>query len=144
MSLLDTVTGWKWKAAGIGAVVILAVASFFLFQAQMQNRSLTKLNTQLDARINNPATGYVAQLAQANTNVATLKTAVERQNVTIRTNAATADRKLAALNVALAGAERRNVGLRADAARILATPPKGNTLEQRVLDIDKRVLETLE
>jgi hypothetical protein len=144
MSLLDTVTGWKWKAAGIGAVVILAVASFFLLQAQMENRSLTKLNNQLDARINNPATGYVVQLAQANTNVATLKTAVERQNVTIRTNAATADRQMAALNVALAGAERRNVGLRADAARILATPPKGNTLEQRVLDIDKRVLETLE
>ena len=144
MSLLDTVTGWKWKAAGIGAVVILAVASFFLLQAQMENRSLTKLNNQLDARINNPATGYVVQLAQANTNVATLKTAVERQNVTIRTNAATADRQMVALNVALAGAERRNVGLRADAARILATPPKGNTLEQRVLDIDKRVLETLE
>ena len=144
MSILDTVTGWKWKAVGIGAGVVLAIAAFFLFQAQMENRSLTKLNNQLDARINNPATGYVAQLAQANTNVATLKTAVERQNVTIRTNAATADRKLAALNVALAGAERRNVGLRADAARILATPPKGNTLEQRVLDIDKRVLETLE
>jgi len=140
MSLL----GIREKLAVGGAAIALLIASFFLLQAQMENRSLTKLNNQLDARINNPATGYVVQLAQANTNVATLKTAVERQNVTIRTNAATADRQMAALNVALASAERRNVGLRADAARILNTPPKGNTLEQRVLDIDKRVLETLE
>ncbi len=143
MSIIDTVTGIRWKIAAGAGVAILVIASFFLFQAQMENRHLTKLNAQLDARINNPTTGLNAQLAQARTNSLQLESALATQNQRLREQATESNARLTALTARLTEIQRQNRQLAADRARIMATPPRGTTLDERVRDIDTRVLETL-
>lgn len=141
---LGSILGLKWKIGAIAGAVALVVASIALFSAQIENRHLLKQNAQLDARINDRSTGYIAQLAQATTNVEQLKVAIDTQNLKLRTQAAESSRKLSALTAEIADIKRDNLKLKAHAAALLATKPQGSTLEQRIRDIDRRNLETLQ
>lgn len=144
MGFLASLAGLKWKLISGGAAAMLVVASLFLLKAQMDNRHLVKQVAQLDARINAPTVGYVAKLAQANTNVATLEGAVDRQNTALRTQAAASAKSLGVLSAQVANIQRENLTLKAQAARMLATKPQGSTITERITDIDQRVLETLQ
>ncbi len=138
------VAGLPWKIATGVAGLSTIVAAGFLLSAQIENRHLRKIGSELEQRINAPGTGYVSQVAQATTNVAQLKTAIAHQRVLFET-AAKADRdRLARLEADIRQVRIANNKLRADSAAIAKTPPHGDTLEARVLDIDARVLETLE
>ena len=143
MSWIETLTGIKWKIISGAAGIALLVAGFFLVVAQVENRHLVKKNVRLEEMINDPYTGYIVKLTQANTNVETLKLAVETQNKKLRQQAEESARTLADLKATVARVQNDNARLRAASAKILNGKPRGNTLAERVTDVDNRLLETL-
>lgn len=138
---MSFLSGNLWKIATGGAAILAVILSSFLLSKTLENRDLTSQRNKLSQQINDPKTGYVAQLAQARTNEEQLKTAVARQNVAYaelsRTSAARiadSERRLAIAQSATRTLERKLNGF-------LATGPKGTTLEDRVRDIDDRALK---
>jgi len=134
---------FAWQIGASAAAVALLVTSGFLIAAQVENHRVAELNRALDDRISNPSTGYVVKLAQAQTNTIQVKTALERQVADLRAKAAADAARLAATEARLQAAQRETAKARRDAAAMLARPPQGDTLEQRVLDVDGRLLEQL-
>lgn len=134
---------FAWQIGGVAAGVLLLVASGFLIAAQVENSRVTELNRALDDKITNPTTGYVVKLAQAQTNVITVKTALERQVSDLKASAERDRLRLAATEARLQAAQRESAQARRDAAKILATPPQGDTPVERYDDVDARLLEQL-
>lgn len=137
------ITSAPWKLATIVAGVVTLGLTATLVVVKLDNRQLTKLNEQLDERINNPSTGYVARLAQANTNVETLKVELAQQNEAFKKKSESDAARLRDTEAKLAAAlvERARIQRQVDA--FLAIKPRGNTLEERVVDVDTRLLEIL-
>lgn len=135
---------FAWQIGASVAVVALLTVSGFLVAAQVENHRVTELNNVLDARISDPVTGYVVRLAQAQTNAITVTTALERQVADLKDAAAVAEARLNQTEANLAAAQRESREARRQSAAIMATRPQGDTLEDRVLDVDARILETLE
>lgn len=134
---------FAWQiGAGVAAAALLTVTGFYI-AAQVENRRVTELNTILDARISDPVTGYVVKLAQAETNVITVRTGLERQVAALRAAADAAEAKLHETEAALVIAQRESREAQRVAAEIMATRPQGETLEERILDVDARILESL-
>jgi hypothetical protein len=134
---------FAWQIGAVSAGALLLAASGFLIAAQLDNNRIAELNRTLDDRISNPVTGYVVKLAQAQTNVETVKQGLQRQVDGLKTKA-DADRKiLAATEKKLAAAQIETAKARKLSAALLAEKPKGDTLEERVLDVDAKVLEML-
>lgn len=143
VTFLSKVVGLKWKLIAGAASVSLLGVGFLLAVAQMDNRHLSKINDGLDARINDKNTGLVVQLAQAATNAATLKVSTERQTTELKARAAEDRTRLEAATAALAIAQRKTRVAEARAAILLSQPPRGDTLDARILDVDARLLEML-
>ncbi|MEG3175846.1 hypothetical protein U1872_06360 [Sphingomonas sp. RB3P16] len=141
--ILDSVTGWKWKlAAGVGSVALLALAGFLAY-AQIQNYQLNSVNAKLDAQINDPTTGLLVSVAQCRTNAATAIGGLTAQNGILDAQAKSDAIKLADTTRRLAIAQAETKKAEAQAAVLLATPPRGATLLARVQDVDARLLESL-
>lgn len=138
MSLL---TGQIWKIATGGAAVVALLLSALLLSSYFQNRDLSRQRAALAASINNPQTGYIAQLAQARTNVETLKVEVQRQNVAYDKLSAESQAALAAAQARMAKAQVETRAMERKLAGFLATAPQGATLEDRVRDIDERAMK---
>lgn len=134
-------TGQLWKLATGAAAVALLVLGFMLTTSYLQNRDLSKQRDVLSARINDPATGYIAKLAQARTNVETLKVEVERQNAAYDKLSVESQAALKAAQARLAAAQAETRALERKVAGFLATAPKGATLDERVRDIDERAMK---
>ena len=134
---------FAWQIGASAAVVALLTVSGFLVAAQVENHRVTELNNVLDARISDPVTGYVVRLAQAQTNAITVTTALERQVADLKAAAAAADARLRETEANLATAQRESREARRQAAQILNPAPRGDTLEDRVLDVDARILDSL-
>lgn len=132
-----------WKGGTIAASFAMVVLGGFLVMAQLENRHLSKVNANLDALINDPKVGYVAKLAQAETNTATLKLGLERQRDSWKAEATKNARLLAETTARLAAAQDETRRAERQVGALLATKPRGATLEARVLDVDQRLLETL-
>lgn len=133
-----------WKSATFGAAIVAAFLGLALTQSYLENRHLVQQFAQSERRINDPDTGYVVQLAQSRMNAAGLKVSLDRLNVTLLEQASVAKTRLLETSKALDEAQRKNKENEARIRRLLlATPPKGNTLEDRYEDIDKRLLESL-
>lgn len=132
-----------WKLAAGGAVAVTLGLAATLVVVKIDNNQLANLNAQLDARINDPSTGYVARLAQATTNVETLKAALVEQNTVYqrKSDADAARLRETEAKLAVALIERAKIQKQVNA--FLAIKPRGNTLEDRVLDVDTRLLEML-
>lgn len=141
--LIDKLQKYAWQAGAGVAVVALLTTSGFLIAAKVENNRVTSLNRVLDDRITNPETGYIVLLEREQTNAQTTKRALETQVADLRAAAARDAARLAETERRLSAAQRETAQARRDAARIMATPPQGDTLEQRVLDVDARLLETL-
>lgn len=146
MSIIDTVTsitGWKWKLGAVAATASLIAVSGLLAYAQIRNYHLVAVNAELDSRINDPATGLLVTVAQCRTNAATAIGAVEQQNAALETQAAESKRALASTTAQLATAQRATRAAENSVAVLLSRPPAGDTLEDRIRDVDARLLETL-
>lgn len=132
-----------WKLATILTGVVSLVLTSLLLASYFENRNLTRQSAQMSETINNPKTGYIARLAQANTNVAQLRTSVEVQNRAYRELQSVSAARLAATERRLALAQAETRRMERNLAEFLATAPQGTTFEERVRDIDERILEEL-
>jgi len=143
MILPSVITSNLWKVATGGAALIGIVLSALLLASYFENRSLMVQTTKLQTSINDPMTGYVARLAQATTNVATLKHEIEVQNKAYDQLSAESKALLAAKQVELAKAQEQTRLMTVRLNGFLATKPQGATLEDRVRDIDNRGMEEM-
>lgn len=132
-SAVDTVTGWKTKIIAGVAGLALAGALFFLALNVMENRSLTKQNASLDAKLNDPSTGYVAKLAQSETNTVQLTSAMDDQRKQFEAKAAADAAALAASTAQLKAVQADNVRLRRASATIMAAPDDINAVDAAIL-----------
>jgi hypothetical protein len=146
-NLINGALGLKWKiltGAGVAATVIMGIA---LLIAYSDNAHLQKVARNQDILINgNPDTGtpgYVQKLAQAETNTQQLKSAIDAQRVAFEAKAAKDAAVLADTTRLLSAAQAETRDARAAAAKLLASPAHGDTLDARVRDVDARILETL-
>lgn len=132
-----------WKiGAGLALALLIALSGFTGYQ-MVENGRLTAANQKLDAEIRDPDTGYLVRLERAEGNAAL---ALEANKLTIerlRAKATYDAEALRLMTARIAAIQLQNQKLQDDARRIMATPPRGGTLEERVRDIDSRVLESL-
>lgn len=137
---MKLLSGQVWRiATGAAAVIALAMMAL-LMSSYFTNRELTQQRDVLANRINDPKSGYVAQLAQARTNVEQLKVAVAVQNAAYDKLSAESAARLAESKRQLAAAQAETKVIERKLAGFLATKPQGSTLEERVRDIDRRAL----
>ena len=128
-----------FKILGSLATVGCIVLGLMLLSAKMDVRSLTKTVAQRDAQI----VVLNSDLAQARTNVATLRSGVDRQNAEIRRLSEESKTRTAAAETKVAAAKAETASAKQRAANALAYQPKGETPAERMLDVDRRFLETL-
>lgn len=137
MSILST----PWKLATIAAGVLNLVIGGFLVSSHFENKALSKQRDQLQMSITDPKTGFVARLTQAQNNVVTLETALAKQNAALQTLSKESAAQLAATRRELAIAQRESARAQARVNAFLNTKIEGKTLEERVIDVDKRAME---
>lgn len=137
--MLDIIQKFKTQLIiGSMSVALLATGGALLV-AKIENRQLVKANTSLDTKV----TGLQRDVAQAETNTEQLKTAITDQKRQWEAKAAQDAAVLAETKRRLVEAQTASRVARSEAAKILATPPQGDTLDARVRDVDARILETL-
>jgi hypothetical protein len=143
MKLPSFLTGSAWKLAFGGSAIVGLVLSALLLASCFENRSLSSQRDALAQQINDPKTGYIAQLAQARTNVSQLQTAVETQNKNYTTLKKNSEARLAASQAALTAARSHSRKVERQLGHFLSTKPQGATLEARIRDIDDRAMKEL-
>jgi hypothetical protein len=139
--MMSFFTGNLWKFATGGAALVAIVLSALLMSSYFENRDLVSQRDSLSKSISDPKTGYVAQLAQARTNVATLEVAVERQSAAYDELSKASTARLAATRAELAKAQAATKVMERKLAGFMATGPKGATLSERIQDIDDRAMK---
>lgn len=140
---LIKITNWPQRLMIGGlAAAALAATTYNVVQV-IENRHLSSVNKKLNAAIEDPKTGYIVRLSQAQTNTATCTTAIGRQNKAI-TELATS-RQAAVDDAARKYAVERRARLQAerDVGAFLAHEPKGDTVAERIADVDAQILEDL-
>lgn len=108
-----------------------------------ENRTLTAANVKLDTAINDPKTGYVVRLTQAEGNTATCTAAIGRQNTAIKAQSARDAATVAAVQARYDSEHVARVTAENAAAAFMAVKPKGATLVDRVSDVDRRIVGEL-
>lgn len=131
-----------WKLATAGAVAVSIGLAGALFLEKRDHAVTEKARADLAAQIYTPGTGYLAQVAQLQTNVSTLDAKLSQQNDAIARQKsesdaamAEAEKSLSSAQAATAAAERR-IG-------VLMRPLVGQDVCQRMIEMDERFLETL-
>lgn len=132
-----------WKLGAGAALVVALIISAVTIKLTIENRQLGRQSADLSKQINDPETGYIARLRTSENNVILLKGAIVRQNAAYAKLSKESTAELNRLRAELAKAEREAADLRKRAAALMSRPIKGNTLEERVLDVDNKVLEDL-
>lgn len=143
MKLPSFLAGSAWKLAFGGSAIVGLVLSALLLASYFENRSLSSQRDQLAQQINDPKTGYIAQLVQARTNVAQLQTTIETQNKAYDKLEKDSAAALAASKARLAAAQAQTRQVERQLGHFLATKPQGATLEDRIRDIDDRAMKEL-
>ena len=128
-----------WKLATGTAAIASIILGFLLAQTYMENRHLVH---QIEVAATK-ASELQANLAQSRTNGATLQVSLDRQNLALKTQKFEAEQRLQEVEAALEATRRENRQQAERLRKILATPPKGATVEDRYNDIDRRLLESL-
>jgi septal ring factor EnvC (AmiA/AmiB activator) len=137
--VINPFSGQLWKfATGLAGIASIVLAGF-LISAQVENRSLVRAKDKVEQQLSDNR----ADLAQSRNNAASLKYQLDTQNGTLRTLSADSERNLADLKIKLAAVEADNRKMTAQLQRFISTPPRGGTLEARVVDVDQRILEML-
>lgn len=132
-----------WKGGAVLAAIISVVLAGFLAKTTYDKNQIEDQRAKLEQKITDPVTGYIARLRTSENNVITLKAAVERQNTIYRQQSEASAKELNRLRAELRVAQAERVALQARVNGLLRKPIVGNTLEERVLDVDKQILEDL-
>jgi hypothetical protein len=143
MKLPSFLTGSLWKLAFGGATIMTLILSALLMASYFENRSLSSQRDELAQQINDPKTGYIAQLAQSRTNVAQLQLALTNQNEAYQKLKNDSDVALKASAIKLQAAKTETKIAERKLGQFLSTKPQGSSLEQRIQDIDQRALREL-
>jgi len=143
MSLLAPLEGQLWKIATGAAGLISLILAGFLVSSYLENRSLTKQKNDLVTQINDPDTGYVAQLAQAHTNVKQVQTAMAEEQASFKAQQSAANAKLAETEATLQRVQAQNKEVNQRLQKFLTTTPQGATHDERMSDIDQSALKDL-
>lgn len=138
-----SITGSLWKFATIGAGVVSLILVSLLLASYFENRNLQGQNTALTAQINDPTTGYVAQLAQARTNVSQLQTTITTMRVRFQTQADENNVKLVQTERLLAAAQAQTRTMQERLNHFLSTGPQGTTTIDQYNDINDRITAEL-
>lgn len=141
--MIGAISAAPWKAATLGAAIVALGLGGMLVSEKLKSNHLATENKKLVERIDDPLTGYVVRLAQAHTNVETLKAELDRQNAAIQQQADADAAKLRDTESRLSEALKDRAKIQQQVNRMLATAPQGSTLQERVLDVDARLLENL-
>jgi glycosyltransferase A (GT-A) superfamily protein (DUF2064 family) len=143
IALPGFLTGSLWKVATAGIGIVSLVLVSLLMSSYFENRDLLSQRTALMQTINDPVTGYVAKLAQARTNVATLTKSLDHQKKSFQALEATSNTKLKASEAQLAAAQAKTKSMEVRLNSFLATKPQGATPGARIRDIDERGLKEM-
>jgi uncharacterized protein YfiM (DUF2279 family) len=130
----------------VGAVVGLSLSVVLCVTATVQHFELSSARSQaaaLTKSINDPTSGYVVKLAQADTNTKTLKVAIGQSNKALDDLSAADAARIAALTKQIAGAQAT---IQTDTGRLAifdAHHDTGADVCTRAQDEDKSVQELL-
>lgn len=132
----------RWGAKILGSLGVLGslVLGLLLILEKVETRHLTKVNENQTALLD----GARSDLAQARTNAAQLRAGIDAQNRAIAAARDEAARRIAAAEARLGEAQQARAAAERRAARIAASPPQGATDCEQLLDIDRRVRESLQ
>jgi hypothetical protein len=142
ISSLGSATGLPWKIGTIGLSVALLGAGIALTVSKMEFRSLEAKFAKLHDSVYNPKTGLLIQLTQSQTNAETLKGRIRTQNEEIDALSSESVSRMAS-GTAVASVHKTSGEAKQRLTIILAPPIKATGLEARVLEVDKRVMESL-
>lgn len=131
--------GKLFKLLGVAGIIGSVVLAVMLLGAKIEIRSLNKTVQQRDDQI----VVLNRNLAQARTNVAMLETGITQQNIKIRNLEEDGKRRLAEASKQVAAAKAETVKASRRADEMLRYKPKGDSAGERMLDVDRRFLETL-
>jgi hypothetical protein len=132
-----------WKIGAIIAALVMVVLGGFLVKTSLDNRNLEKQKSELTRRIEDPVTGYIAQLNTARNNVVILKGAIEKQNSEFRKQSAASQAELNRLRGELKLAQAQSRAYQKRVNELMSRPIKGNNATERMEDVDKMILEDL-
>lgn len=139
----DLTGGFLWKAGAVAGGVAAVALGGALIVKSFEMASVDKQRATLQMAIDDPKTGYVARIAQSETNVAGLQVAVASRDKAITDLSAADAARLAAMTKAVAAAQALSFGDARKLAIYSATPPAGADQCAQVLDIDGRVRDLL-
>lgn len=133
-----------WRLATYGLTTIALGLSGALTLKTLEARRLETERDTLHDQIHNEETGYIVRLSTCRNNAATLEASIADQNERIAgLEAETADR-LATGAATLTAIQDENADLRARLDDLLDRPVVGETVCERVEDVDRRIMEWLE
>jgi hypothetical protein len=121
---------WKYGTIGFGVLSLLLVG-----KVVVQNHTIGDLRDEI--------TVCAANLTTSQDNEKRLEGAISDQNAAIKSLSDESASRLATANAALIEAKKQTRDAQMRAGVLLKTPIRGSTLEQRVLDVDAKVLEGL-
>ena len=134
MNPFDLITANLWKgAAALGGLTSIGLA-IALYVADHERDHLRD-------QIQNPKTGYIAQLAVAHANEAGLQASIDSQNKAIDDLNAKSEMQIASLRGTIASYQSATASLNQRIGALNARPLAGNDVCARVQDADRRVLE---
>lgn len=136
-------TGQWWKLAFGLAALTSVVIGVLLVKSQIENRVIVADKQKLERQITDPKTGYIARLTQAQANNVVLEHSVATQNAAMKKLKDDSAAKLLETQRQLAAVQAENRDIMAKMHQFMAQKPRGATVEERVVDVDKRFLETL-
>jgi Skp family chaperone for outer membrane proteins len=126
-----------FKILGVVGAIASLVLGFQLLLARIEVGRLNHDNAALHDRIENPKTGYVAELAQCRTNKATLQGALDDQTAEVRKLSDEGVKRLDAATRKLSDALKAAGKHDAIAQDTLTRQPQGADSCSRMLDIQK-------
>ena len=130
----------KWQiVSGVAGVALLAATGGLIY-GRIEIRYLRNVVAKLTTEIKTVR----VDLATETANRANLEAAVERQNAELARQSAAGAARLASAKQQLAAAQRATREAQARATAMLTVPLNGDTVCERVMDADRRVLESLQ
>lgn len=142
--MLGFLQGQLWKAGAIGAGAAAIGLAVALGVTTLQKNAAVKRADGLYAEIHAPVSGYKARLTNCEGNERRLDKALADQNTAIADLRKTSDAKIAEAQRGFLAAQREAASARNAADRLAGAVPVGNTVCERLLDVDAMIKESFQ
>lgn len=132
-----------WQIGTLGAAVIAIGLLVMLGLTHVELNHARHDVAALNARIEDPQTGYIARLATCHGNVGRLQATLDQQTAAVAAKSAADAKALAKAEADLAAERGRSAALQVRANATLAYKPAGADACARIEDIRRRYVEGL-